>query len=37
VIREGTVAASNVIGLAVWFVIFVVLATFAVRSTAETV
>jgi len=31
------VALVNVIGLVVWFAIFAVLATFAVRSTAETV
>ncbi len=37
VIGQGTVAMANVIGLVVWFAIFVVLATFAVRSTAETV
>jgi ABC-2 type transport system permease protein len=37
VIGHGTAAVGNVIGIAVWFVIFVALATFAVRSTAETV
>jgi hypothetical protein len=37
VIALGSVAAVNVIGLVVWFAIFAVLATFAVRSTAETV
>jgi hypothetical protein len=37
VIGHGTAAVGNVIGIAVWFVIFVALATFAVRSTAATV
>jgi len=37
VIAQGSVALVNVIGLVVWFAIFAVLATFAVRSTAETV
>jgi ABC-2 type transport system permease protein len=37
VISTGSVAAVNVIGIAVWFAIFVAAATFAVRSTAETV
>ncbi|MGP8000355.1 MAG: ABC transporter permease [Streptosporangiaceae bacterium] len=37
VISQGTVAMANVIGIVVWLAIFVVLATFAVRSTAETV
>jgi ABC-2 type transport system permease protein len=37
VISQGSVALSNVIGIVVWFAIFVVLATWAVRSTAETV
>jgi ABC-2 type transport system permease protein len=37
VIGQGSVALVNVIGLVVWFAIFAVLATFAVRSTAETV
>jgi len=30
------VALINVVGIVVWFAIFVGLATFAVRSTAET-
>jgi ABC-2 type transport system permease protein len=37
VIGTGTVALANVIGIAAWFAIFVTLATWAVRSTAETV
>ena len=37
VIGRGTVAMVNVVGIVVWFAIFVALATFAVRSTAETV
>jgi ABC-2 type transport system permease protein len=37
VIGLGSVALVNVIGVLVWFAIFVVLATFAVRSTAESV
>ena len=37
VIALGHVAVVNVIGLVAWFAIFAVLATFAVRSTAETV
>src|SRR5580693_3016763 len=37
VIGAGSVALVNVIGIVVWFAIFVALATFAVRSTAETV
>jgi len=37
IIGQGSVALVNVIGLAVWFAIFAVLATLAVRSTAETV
>jgi ABC-2 type transport system permease protein len=37
VIGQGSVALVNVIGVVAWFVIFAVLATFAVRSTAETV
>jgi ABC-2 type transport system permease protein len=37
VIGQGSVALVNVIGVVVWFAIFVALATFAVRSTAETV
>ena len=37
VIGHGTAAVGNVVGIVVWFVIFVALATFAVRSTAETV
>ena len=37
VIGQGKVALVNVIGIVVWFAIFAVLATFAVRSTAETV
>ena len=37
VIGKGSVALVNVIGIVVWFAIFVVLATLAVRSTAETV
>jgi ABC-2 type transport system permease protein len=37
VIRTGSVALSNVIGIVIWFAIFVALATWAVRSTAETV
>ncbi|HEX2823764.1 MAG TPA: ABC transporter permease [Streptosporangiaceae bacterium] len=37
VIGVGSVALVNVIGVVVWFVIFVGLATLAVRSTAETV
>ena len=37
VIGQGTAALVNVIGLVAWFAIFVVLATLAVRSTAETV
>ena len=37
VIALGTVALANVIGVVVWFAIFVVLSTLAVRSTAETV
>ena len=37
VIGQGSVALVNVIGVVAWFAIFVVLATLAVRSTAETV
>jgi len=37
VIGQGSIALVNVIGVVVWFAIFVVLATLAVRSTAETV
>jgi ABC-2 type transport system permease protein len=37
VIGAGSVALVNVIGVVAWFAIFAVLATFAVRSTAETV
>ena len=37
VIRTGSVALVNVIGIVIWFAIFVALATWAVRSTAETV
>jgi ABC-2 type transport system permease protein len=37
VVKLGSVSLANVIGVAVWFAIFVALATFAVRSTAETV
>ena len=37
VIGLGRVVLVNVIGVAVWFAIFVALATLAVRSTAETV
>ena len=37
VIRTGSVALVNVIGIVIWFAIFVALATLAVRSTAETV
>ena len=37
VIGQGSVALVNVIGIVVWLAIFAVLATFAVRSTAETV
>ncbi len=37
VIGRGSIALVNVIGVVVWFAIFVVLATLAVRSTAETV
>jgi ABC-2 type transport system permease protein len=37
VIGTGSVALVNVIGVVAWFAIFAVLATFAVRSTAETV
>jgi ABC-2 type transport system permease protein len=37
VIGQGSVALVNVIGVVIWFAIFVGLATFAVRSTAETV
>ncbi len=37
VIGQGSVALVDVIGVVVWFAIFVALATFAVRSTAETV
>jgi ABC-2 type transport system permease protein len=37
VIGQGSVALVNVIGVVAWFAIFAVLATFAVRSTAETV
>jgi ABC-2 type transport system permease protein len=37
VIGQGSAALVNVIGLVAWFAIFVVLATLAVRSTAETV
>ena len=37
VIGKGSVAMVNVIGLVVWFAIFVALATVAMRSTAETV
>ena len=37
VIGQGGVALVNVIGLVAWFAIFAVLATVAVRSTAETV
>jgi hypothetical protein len=37
VVGLGSVALVDVIGVAVWFAIFVALATLAVRSTAETV
>jgi ABC-2 type transport system permease protein len=37
VIGQGTVALANVFGIVIWFAIFVTLATWAVRSTAETV
>ena len=37
VIGTGTVALVNVIGIVIWFAIFVALATLAVRLTAETV
>ena len=37
VIAHGSIALINVIGVVVWFAIFIALATFAVRSTAETV
>ncbi len=37
VIALGSVAVVNVVGVVIWFAIFAVLATFAVRSTAETV
>ena len=37
VIGQGSIALVNVIGVVVWFAIFVALATVAVRSTAETV
>ena len=37
VIGLGSVALVNVIGMVVWFAIFVILATWAVRGTAETV
>src|SRR5580692_8276069 len=37
VIGVGSVALVNVIGMVVWFAIFVILATWAVRGTAETV
>jgi hypothetical protein len=37
VIGLGRVALVNVIGMVVWFAIFVILATWAVRGTAETV
>jgi ABC-2 type transport system permease protein len=37
VIAQGNVALVNVIGLVAWFAVFVALATWAVRSTAETV
>jgi ABC-2 type transport system permease protein len=37
VISQGTVALVNVIGVVAWFAVFAALATFAVRSTAETV
>jgi ABC-2 type transport system permease protein len=37
VIGQGTVALVNVIGVVVWFAIFIALATLAVRSSAETV
>ena len=36
-IAHGSIALINVIGVVVWFAIFIALATFAVRSTAETV
>jgi ABC-2 type transport system permease protein len=36
VISGGSVALINVIGIVIWFAIFAGLATFAVRSTAET-
>jgi ABC-2 type transport system permease protein len=36
VIGQGSVATVNVIGIGVWFAIFAALATFAVRSSAET-
>jgi ABC-2 type transport system permease protein len=37
VIGLGSVALANVIGMVVWFAIFVLLATWAVRGSAETV
>jgi ABC-2 type transport system permease protein len=37
VIGQGSIALVNVIGVVVWFAIFVALATVSVRSTAETV
>ncbi len=37
VVRQGSAALVNVIGVVVWFAIFVALATLVVRSTAETV
>jgi ABC-2 type transport system permease protein len=36
VISQGSAALVNVIGVVIWLAIFVALATFAVRSTAET-
>src|ERR1039457_5190019 len=37
IIRVGSVALVNVVGVAIWLAIFVALATWAVRGTAETV
>jgi len=37
IIGAGTVAMVNVVGVVIWLVIFVALATWAVRGTAETV
>jgi len=37
VLSTGTVQAINVVGIVIWLAIFIALATFAVRSSAETV